>query len=48
MWLAARVDRSAGDVRLADGRMLDDALFGAALAVCHDWRARHVNVVDRD
>lgn len=48
MWLAAMVERSAGDVRLIDRHVLDDALFGAALAVRHDWRARHVNVVGRD
>lgn len=48
MWLAAMVKRSAGDVRLVDGYVLDDALFGAALAIRHDWRARNVNVVDRD
>jgi hypothetical protein len=48
MWLAAMVELSAGDVRLVDGRILDDALFGATLAVRHDWRARHVNVVGRD
>jgi hypothetical protein len=48
MWLTAMVKLSAGDVRLVDGHVIDDALFGTALAVRHDWRARHVNVVDRD
>jgi hypothetical protein len=48
MWLAAMVKLSAGDVRFVDWHIFDDALFGAALAVRHDGRARHVNVVDRD
>ena len=48
MWLSARVNWLAGDVRLVDGRILDDALFGAALEVRHDWRARDLNVVGRD